>query len=223
MELHQYLEVIKKRLGLIIVLPIVCVIISAIVSFIFMKPVYKADIAVLIGQPENKSTTSSSNYQDILMYQNMVKSYAELTKTRRVAEDVIQKLKLDKSADQLLSQVTVAPKANTEFLNISVKSNDKNEAQAIANQLAYSLKEISTSVRNSDNVKIIDEALLPTAPVSPNKKLNMTIALFLGIMIALGIIFLIEYMDTTVKSSHELEELLGVSIIGQIPLADKKK
>ncbi|MCJ7691071.1 MAG: lipopolysaccharide biosynthesis protein, partial [Clostridiaceae bacterium] len=124
---------------------------------------------------------------------------------------------------QLQQMVTVAPKGDTEFLTITVKSKDPKEAMDIANQLAKSLKVISTEVKKVDNIQLLDVAILPTSPDNPNPKLNMAIAFFIGLMISMGIAFLLEYLDNTVKSQEEIEKLTGVPVIGIIPLNSDKQ
>lgn len=218
MELMEYFTIIKKRILLVILITIGLTVFSGILSYFVITPTYKSDIAVIIGKIESKSEPSQDNYNDVIMYQKLVKTYSEFTKSRRVSEHVIEALKLKIEPSQLQAMVTVAPKGDTEFLTITVKSKDPKEAMDIANQLAKSLKVISTDVKKVDNIQLLDEALLPTSPDNPNPKLNMAIAFFIGLMISIGIAFLLEYLDNTVKSQEEIERLTGVPVIGIIPL-----
>ena len=219
MELTEYIQILKKRILIIIVITLLSTFTSAVVSFFLIKPVYKADISVLIGKTETAGGTQS-NYNDLMMYQKMVKTYAELVKKRIVAEDVISKLNLNMKQATLLSMVSVTPKGDTEFLTITVKSGDAIQAVNIANQLAKSLKSVSINIKNADNVYLVDEAQLPTSPDSPKPKLNMAIAFFMGLMVSVGIVFLLEYMDNTVKTQEDVEKLLGITVIGLIPLVE---
>ena len=219
MELTEYIHILRKRILMIIVITQLSTFTSAVVSFFLIKPVYKADIAVIIGKAETTEGTQS-NYNDLMMYQKLVKTYSELAKTRIVAVDVISKLNLNISQAALLSMVSVAPKGDTEFITITVKSKDVMQAVNIANQLAKSLKEISIKIKNADNVYLVDEAQLPTSPDSPNPKLNMAIAFFMGLMVSVGIVFLLEYLDNTVKTQADVEKLLGLSVLGIIPLVE---
>ena len=217
MDLKQCFNTIVKRKYLIIIITLAATLISAIFSCFLIKPVYKADISVIIGPAQTDGAKTNQNYNDMLMYQKMVKTYGEFAKSRTVASDVIEKLDLDKSVDQLLAMITVAPKGDTDFLTITVESKDKGEAVLIANQMAKSLKEVSKEVRQADNVQLLDEALPPKGPASPKPILNMAIAFFLGLMVSVGITFLLEYLDNTIKDEDELEELVGLPVIGNIP------
>lgn len=217
MDLKQCFNTILKRKYWIIIITLSATLISAIFSYFIIDPVYKTDISVIIGQSQTNEAKTNQSYNDMLMYQKMVKTYGEFAKSRTVANDVIEKLNLDKSVDQLLSMITVAPKGDTDFLTITVESKSKEEAVEIANQMAKSLKEVSKEVRQADNVQLLDEALSPKSPDSPKPALNMAIAFFLGLMISIGISFLLEYLDNTVKDEEELKELIGLPVIGNIP------
>ena len=223
MELMEYFNIIKKRILLVILITIGATVLSGVLSYFVITPTYKADISVIIGKIENKTEVPQASMNDVLMYQKLVKTYSEFAKSRKVSEHVITALKLNIDTNQLQKMVTVEPKGDTEFLTITVKSKDPKEAMNIANQLAKSLKFISNDVKKADNVQLLDEALLPIVPDSPNPKLNMAIAFFIGLMISLGIAFLLEYLDNTVKNQEDIEKLTGIPVIGIIPLTGDKK
>jgi len=222
MEIIEYLNVIKKRMLLIILVTIGATVLSGVLSYFVITPTYKSDISVIIGKPENKSQVSQG-YNDVMMYQQLVKTYSEFVTSRKVSEHVIKALKLKINPLVLQEMVTVAPKGDTEFLTITVKSEDPKEAMDIANQFAKSLKYVSNDVKKVDNVQLLDEAVQPTVPDNPNPKLNMAIAFFIGLMISLGIAFLLEYLDNTVKSQEDIEKLTGMPVIGIIPLTEDKQ
>jgi capsular polysaccharide biosynthesis protein len=218
MELQEYLNILKKRWSLLVVITLVTTLVSGIVSYFVIKPTYKSDISVIIGRQDNTATTTPNmSYNDVMMYQKLVKTYSELTKSRTVAENAIQKLSLGMKAEQIQGMVSVAPKGDTEFLTITVRSKDAKLAMDIANQLAQSLKEVSLQIKKVDNVQILDPAQLPTSPDNPKPMLNMAIAFFLGLMVSVGLIFLLEYLDNTVKSPDDIEKILDIPVIGTIP------
>ena len=223
MELMEYLLIIKKRILLVILITIGATVASGVLSYFVITPTYKSDISVIIGKIESKGDVQQSDYNDVIMYQKLVKTYSEFTKSRKVSEHVIKALNLNIEPNQLQEMVSVAPKGDTEFLTITVKSKDPSEAMIIANQLAKSLKFISNDIKKVDNVQILDEALEPTSPDNPKPKLNMAIAFFIGLMISLGIAFLLEYLDNTVKSQEDIEKLTGIPVIGIIPFTEEKK
>ncbi|SUY47246.1 Cps19aC [Clostridium putrefaciens] len=224
MELKEYIFIIKKRFKIILGITLLATILSAVISIFVIKPTYKSDISVIIGKSEvSESQNQNQNYNDVIMYQKMVKTYSEFAKSRTVSEDVIEKLKLDITPVDLLSMVTVAPKGDTEFLTITVKAKDPEEARKIANQLSLSLKSVSKAAKKADNVQLLDEASLASSKDSPKIFFNIIIALFLGVMMSVGLVFIIEYLDNTVKTEQDIEKLLEVPVIGIIPLTEEER
>ncbi|GLC28689.1 YveK family protein [Clostridium omnivorum] len=217
MELHEYLQIFRKRWTLIVLITLITTLSSAVVSFFVIKPTYKADISVIIGKPKTESSANQTNYNDVMMYQKLVKTYSQFAQSRTVAENVINKMNLTMKVETLQSMISVSPMGDTEFLTITVKSKDPKQAMDIANQLAKSLKEVSYNVNKSDNVQMLDNAQLPTRPASPKPLLNIAIAFFIGLMLSVGVVFIIEYLDNTVKSAEEIEKLVGLPVIGVIP------
>lgn len=217
MELREYLKVLKKRWLLILVITLITTSTSAVISFFIIKPTYKSDISVIIGKVGTDGKSQTVSYDDVLMYQMLVKTYSGLASSRTVAEDVINKLKLNATPEEFEKMITITPNSDTEFLNIAVKSKDPEEAMLIANQLAKSLKEVGSSVKKMDDVQILDPAQLPKVPYSPRPVFNMCIAFFLGLAASIGLILLIEYLDNSIKTQEDIEKLARVPVIGIIP------
>lgn len=74
-----------------------------------------------------------------------------------------------------------------------------------------------TEAMESANVRVVDAALEPLEPIRPRKMLNVAIAAVLGLFVGVGLAFAIEFMDTTVKTAEEVEQLLELPVLGQIP------
>ncbi len=198
MNLYEFFSVIMKRWKLVVFTMTIPIILSIIICFFIVKPVYKSDTSILIGIPEN-SETKPYTYNDLLMYQNMVKYYEEISKSRIVTQNTIAALKLPLSVNDIKQNTLVTSIEGTEILVITVQSQDPNEAAKIANQLVQSLKLISTELKGADNVRIIDEAIPVNHPISPNKKLYIFIGFFLGLILSVSIVILLEYIDANRK------------------------
>lgn len=233
MELKELFDILKKRLILIILITLVATSTVGLLSYFVIKPKYKADISVIIGKTQSEVSNSSSNYYDVMLYQTMVKTYSKLTISRAVAQDVIKKLDLQSMNVQslklesmklsdLLDMVTVTPDQDTQFLTITVLSNQPKLAMNIANQFALSLKEISIKINKVDIVMVIDMADLPTVQYSPKPLVNIGITIFLGVLLSVGIAFLLEYLDNTIKTKEDVEIIVGLPVIGMISLVKIK-
>ncbi len=73
------------------------------------------------------------------------------------------------------------------------------------------------------NVTVIDESIIPERPIKPNTKLNLAIAGVLGLFIGVGLVFFLEYLDTSIKTPEELETIMGLPVMGRIPVGSKRE
>lgn len=220
-ELKEIFFLIKKRFLLIAITTLFATLIAAVTSYFIIKPVYKTNISVIIGK-QDTTLISSNTLNDLTLYQKSVKTYTVLAASRTVAEDVINKLNLDLSVNSLISMISATSSPDTEFITLTVKSKDPALAVNVANQLAKSLKDISKTIKNQDLVQLVDDAVFPTSPDSPKPTLNMIIGFFLGLIVSVGAVFILEYLDHTIKSPEDIEKYLGLSVIGSIPVMDNK-
>lgn len=218
MELKERFLILKKRAILIIIITLTLTLVSGILNFFIIKSSYNSDISVIIGNTESKNKESGSEYYDVIMYQTMVKTYSKLAKSRTVAEDVIDKLNIKSlNVEDLLNRVEVTPDKDTQFLTITAASDTPKEAMDIANQFAKSLKAVSIEVYNVDSVKLLEEAQLPLEPASPKPVRNIVLTFIIGILFSVGLAFLLEYLDNTIKTKEDVEDI-GLPVIGTISL-----
>jgi len=70
------------------------------------------------------------------------------------------------------------------------------------------------------SVRILEHARIPASPIKPNKRLNIIISLILGVVVGTGLAFFREYLDTTLKTTEDIQKYLDLSILGVIPSMD---
>ncbi|EJT6498978.1 capsular biosynthesis protein [Clostridium perfringens] len=218
-SLQEIACTLKKRWKLIALITIAATLVSAILSFFVIKPQYEAKTKLFIGKQESQDN-STYNSSDVVMYQQLMKTYSELVKTSDLVTKAVKSADLDynqKEIEGILNNLTANPSADTQILDLSYKGGDPKEVlkvtEAITNEFISESKELIPN----GNVQVIQKAQLPEYPVSPNKKLNIFIAFVLGLMVGVGVVLLLEYLDNTFKSREELEKTLELPIIGAIP------
>lgn len=215
-DLLEILRIIRKRLWIIILLTVMAVVISGLLSYFFLDKIYQTSTTLMVSKTQSDST-NVLQYNDVLLNQKLVKTYSEIAKSNRVLDKVIEKLELNVSAGELRKKITVNSVQDTEIIRISVEDLDPQFATDLANGIAVIFMGEVAEIMKMDNVQLIDPAKLPEAPIKPRPVLNMAIAGVLGIMVSLGIIFLIEYLDNTVKSAEDIERRIGLPVLGSIP------
>lgn len=222
-SLQELFSTLKKRILLIILTTIIAITIAGSVSFIFLTPIYQASTQILV----NKQTVEQNqfNSQDIQTNLQLINTYNEIIKTPAILDKVIENLDLDTTPAALNSKITMNSAQNSQVFSITVQDPEPAIAVDIANTTAEVFQEEIQKLMKIDNVNILSPAVMGDnpRPVKPDPYLNMAIAAVIGLMIGVGIAFLIEYLDTTVKTETDVEELLGLPILGLIsPITEKE-
>ena len=221
-SLQDIFYTLKKRIGLITVTTIAAIIIAAIISFFMITPMYQATTQILVNQqntPSQQVTTS-----EIQTNLQLINTYSEIIKSPAILDIVIAELDLDLTASQLSSKIAVSNANTSQIVSVSVQDANHAVATDIVNTVSDVFKEEVIDLMKVDNVNILSPAVHVEnpVPVSPNKTLNMAIAAVLGLMIGVGIAFLLEYLDTTVKTEKDIEDLLDLPVIGLVsPISEK--
>ncbi len=217
-SLSEIFEAVKKRWIMIVSITLAAALISGLVSFFVIDPVYETSTKLFIGKEESDETAYNTN--DIQMYQKLLQTYAQAIKTRDLVGRAIDDLHYDLEEDNVIEGLTVTPVTDTQILQISYKSKDPEEAREILKSITQEFITTSKELVPNGNVKVLEEVQLPEDPVSPNKTMNIAIAFLLGFMVSVGLVFLLEYLDNTYKNKEQLEKDLDIPVLGTIPDLD---
>ena len=217
-SISEIIDAVKKRWKIIALTTVLATVVSGIFSFFIISPTYEASTKIFIGKEGAES--EGYNSSDVSMYQNLIKTYSELIKTKDLVNKAIDNSEYDLSVNSVLNGITVNTLTGTQILQISYQSKSpsiaKNMLESITNEFITKAEEL---VPNG-NVKILESVELPKNPVAPNKTMNIAIAFILGMMVGFGIVFLLEYLDNTYKNKEQLEKDLDIPVLGVIPMSD---
>ena len=214
-RLDELFEALKKRWLMIVVITLLATVVSAVFSFFVLQPQYEASTKVFIGKEEGENQNYSQN--DVMMYQKLMKTYSETIKTKDLVSRSLKGTSLKLEPQEVLNNLTVVSVADTQILQIKYKSKNPKEAEVVIDEIAEEFIETSKELVPNGNIKIIEAVELPEKPVSPNKKMNITIAFLLGLMVGVGLAFLLEFLDNTFKNKEQLERELDLPVLGSIP------
>lgn len=220
-SLLELVDIIKKRLWLIIMITIVATTASGLVSYFLLTPVYQTSTELLV-KPKTEQNVIVQN--DVSLNSQIINTYTEIIKSPAVLEEVSNELNLNRD---LSSQITVTTKNESQILLVTVNDTDPVLAKDIANTVASVFQRELVNIMNIDNVNILSKAE-DGKHVEPNPMLNMAIAFVVGLMIGVGLAFLLDYLDKTIKNEQDVERYLESPVLGSITLienddvADKK-
>ena len=214
-DLREIFEMLKKRWIMIASITLVAAIVAGGISFFVLKPQYEASTTMIVSYKQDQEALM--DYNQLQMSQKLATTYSQIIKSDRIADKVIKKLDLDLSANALNSKISVSQVDTTEIFKITVKDNDPQLAALIANTEADIFKQEINDMMKVDSVSTIDVAKVPGSPVSPNKVMNVAIAAVLGMMVSVGLVFVLEFLDRTYKTPSDIERHLGLPILGTIP------
>lgn len=152
----------------------------------------------------------------------MIKTYNEIIKSPFILDKVIDEAGVDLTVGQLNNMITVSSANESQVMNITVEDDNAEEVAMIANTIATVFQDEVPDLMSVDNVSILSPATFTVdqLPVSPNAMLNIAIAFVVGLMAAVGLAFLLEYLDTTIKTEKDIEDTLGMPILGAVSNMD---
>ena len=162
-------------------------------------------------------SSNQVNYDGILSNQKMVKTYTQIIKSRKILTKVMKQSEKDYTMDQLQDMLEVASVSDTEIITIKVTSEYKEEARDLANTIASVFIEEIKETMQITNIRVIDEAIINSEPVSPKTTLNCIIGVGAGFFVGLLLAFIIESMNSKITNHEDVKRYLGVKTLGVIP------
>ena len=224
-ELRELFHILMKRIWVVILITLMATATSGIISFFVITPIYESSTQLLV----NKSDDAASqllipSYNDIQSNLKLIETYSVIIKSPRILEKAISNMGLDMSSAELGDIIKVNAVQNSQVMSITVSDPDPVKAVDMANGIANTFQTEIKGIMNVDNVQILAEARVAEqpSPVKPKPLLNMVIAFVVGLMTAVGVVFLLEYLDNTIKTEQDVERILGLSVLGSIAPIDYK-
>lgn len=213
-SLRELFETIKKRFLLIVSITMVAAIISAVVSYFILTPIYQSSTQLLVNQ--EKTEQSYYTNSDIQANIQLINTYRVIIKSPAIINLVREEMGLDLTTQQLSNKIQVNNEQNSTVVNLTVEDPDPVQASKIANTTAEIFKREVIDLLNVDNVSILSDAVPAIGPVKPRPALNIAIAVVVGLMAGVGLAFLLEFLDNSIKNEQDIEKKLGLPVLGII-------
>lgn len=216
-DLREYFFILKKKIWVILLSAVICGVISGLVSFYVLKPTYEANTTLIVNKEMEDETAQVSTSDDLNFVQKMAVTYGEIIKSKSVIASTINKLNLDMTYEDLSKAVSVTNVENTQIIKISVQNENPRVAATICNAIPEIFSTEAQRIVKASGTEVVDRAIVPEKPIKPNKKINILIAMVLGMMVSVFVIFLRQGLNTKIKEPKDIESKLGLPVFGIIP------
>jgi capsular polysaccharide biosynthesis protein len=216
--LSDLAQVALKRLWIILLVVSVVVGVAAGAS-LWQTPTYEASAKVIVGQ-ERGAGQDANLAGSVEGLQALTQTMIIVINTRPVAEETIRRLELETSPDELLGNLTVEQIETSQIIQLSYTNTDPERATQIVNTVGQvSSERISAMSAAASNIEatVIERAIAPVTPVSPNPLRDGVLATVLGLMLGIGLALLMEHLDHSWRSPEEVEQISGVPTFATIP------
>ena len=221
-DLKELFDYLKGKIIWIILAVFFAVIVGNVYTIITRVPMYKTNVSLVLVSEKNGDGNEVYNSSEQQLNKNLVGTYSEIAKSKTVLNKVIKNLDLDISYTDLKNRIEVTSVENTEIINIYVSDKNPKMATITANEIANVFVTEVNNLYKLNNVNILDEATNVKTPYNVNYVKDNIIYVLIGIVVSLGILFIIFYFDTSIKTSEEIEKKLGLTVIGSVPKARKE-
>jgi len=221
-DLKELFDYLKGKIIWIILAVFFAVIVGNVYTIITRVPMYKTNVSLVLVSEKNGDGNEVYNSSEQQLNKNLVGTYSEIAKSKTVLNKVIKNLDLDISYTELKNRIEVTSVENTEIINIYVSDKNPKMATITANEIANVFVTEVNNFYKLNNVNILDEATNVKTPYNVNYVKDNIIYVLIGIVVSLGVLFIIFYFDTSIKTSEEIEKKLGLTVIGSVPKARKE-
>lgn len=227
-NISEVLDGIKDKWKNIVLIVLSFLLISSIYNIFFINKEYEANVKIFIGKQKFKNITETYNNEEINLYQRLITTYSEVIKSKKLINESIKGYKMNYLQDKykninydlLMENLTVNPIANTQIIEIKYKSLNPQQSYDLLYSITENLISYSKELYPNVNITILEQVHVNLKPLM-NKKLTIIgLGLILGLIVGIGGIIGVMYLNNTYKNQKSLEEEIGLTVIGVIPKID---
>lgn len=215
-DVFAMLKTLWKRKFSIVLVALVFAIAAFGYSAFLAKKEYQSTSRIYVVSRQNQDNNALTN-SDLQAGSYLVKDYREIILSQNVLTQAIEELKLDMTPAELSKKISVSVPTDTRILSITAKDGNPKEAARIANGLRNVAAEKIISVTKVSDVTTLDEAEVPQLPSSPNIRRNVLLGFIAGAGLMVVLMVVVEVLDDRVKRPEDVEELMGLTLLGIVP------
>lgn len=221
MTIQDYLRVLREQ-WFVVAIAVVLGLLGAGTTFFIRPAEYTADLTIYVSS--QGGDTTSAAFQGAQLSQQRVTSYVELVSSRRVSEDVIQRLGLAETPEALSKQITATSALDSVLIDVTVADESPERAAELANAVGEVFTGLVAELERPVDVggtpavavRVVQPAAVPMLPSSTGLPATMALGLAAGLALGVGGALARNALDTSVKSPDQLREVADAPNLGII-------
>ena len=183
----------------------------------YVTPVYEAKTVLYIGSEDSAMGSIGISLGQLEANSQLLIDYKQIALTRLVIDEVVKNTGLNISYIAFQNNIVIENISDSRLFTVGFRNSDPLIAKKVSDELAKQITVAAAQIVGVENIRILDQALVPQTPVSPNLFLNTMIGGALGLLISLIIVIMMFILKDTVTDEEDIENLIGVSVLGSIP------
>lgn len=219
LNLQQIMDALLHNLWLILLVSILCTVIAFGITRYLLTPQYQSAATFYVNNSSLSvgDASFSISSSDITASKSLVDSYIIILRSRTTLNDVIDYSGVDVTYKELRDMVSANAVNSTEIFEVIVTSPDPEQAEKLANAIAYILPKRIGSIIEGSSAKIVDSAIVAATPSSPSYPRNMILGFAAGLVLSAGFVMLRELFDTTIRNEEMVTQISKHPILAAVP------
>ena len=218
-NLGRVFSAVMKRAWLVILISVLCAILTFAGTFFLITPQYESSAMFYVNN--NSLSVGDASFSissgDLSTSRNLVESYIVILNTRESLNEVIDYAEVNRSYSEIKKMISASSVNETEIFEVVVTSTDPNEAERIANAIAYILPKRIGTIIEGTSAKIVDSAVVPSKPSSPSYPKNTVVGFLLGFVLTVAVIALREIFDISIRTEEDVAQVCKYPILAAVP------
>ena len=218
-DLGRVLDMLLHKSWIVLLVSILCAALVFSCTMLFVTPQYEASAKFYVNNSSfsvgDASVSISSG--DITASKSLVNLYIIILDTRETLSEVLNYSGVDCALDDLQDMIRAESVNETEVFRVVVTSDDPVEAEAVASAICKVLPKRISFIVESTSAKVVEAAVVPSRPSSPNYTMNTLLGFLLGFAASAGVLILRLISDFTVRSEDDIAQIGQYPILASVP------
>ena len=224
-DLREIFDIIWNKKLWIILAAFIGIILGAVYTGFVVTPEYSSSVTLVLTKSTegNNLIEQAITQSDITLNQKLISTYGKIIKSKAILGKAIADLNLDMDYETLYERVDVESVTNTDIMQVSVVTEEPELSANIVNYITEVFEEELFVVYGIKNTFILDKGEVDLEPINVSWAKNIVIFAMVFVIVAMMIIFMIYFFDTSIRSKADAEKILGIPVLAVIPIAEEEE